>query len=156
MKKAPSGTSARNKLMDYLARRDHSELELRQKLKRFYSVEEIETAINYGKEQGWIPNDLPGTTALANKTAEALHRRKKGILFINSYLRKKGLPEVQSDRELELEKAEDLVKNKNLFSATQAKDLKAKRQQLGKIGRFLSSRGFESRTIQQIIAKGWK
>jgi len=154
MKDVQPRTTARNKMMDYLARRDHSELELRQKLKRLYTPEQIETAINYGKEHGWISKDPNGDQGLAEKTADFLHRKKKGILFINAYLHKKGLPEVESDQELELEKAQYLVKNKYLLS----KDLSREdyRKVLAKMSRFLMSRGFATNTIQQIIARGRK
>ncbi len=154
MKERKPSTTARNKVMDYLARRDHSEKELRQKLKRQYSSEEIEIAINYGKDRGWIPNDAASRKALAVKAAESLHRKKKGIIYINSFLKKKGLPEVESNDEQELEKAQELVKNK--YSLSEVTDSEEKRRLVTKLSRFLLSRGFRRNTIQQVISRGRK
>jgi len=154
MKETRPRTSARNKMMDYIARRDHSEKELRQKLRKNYTAEEIEIAITYGKEQSWIPNSEISIQALAEKTAEALHRKKKGILFINSYLKEKGLPEVEAHDELELEKAQELVKNKYLPS--EPLDWQKKQKLMAKMSRFLMSRGFATPTIKTVISKGWK
>lgn len=142
--------TARNKMMDYIARRDHSEKELRQKLRRAkYSPEEIEKAIEYGKSRKWIPDSEDLEANLSNRMAEGLHRKKKGILFINSYLSEKGLPEVQSNSEQELEKALNLVENKYRFSSDLSREEKDKLK--AKIGRFLISRGYETSIVRKVI-----
>ncbi len=138
-------TSARNKMMDYLARRDHSEKELRKKLKDKFTPEEIDRAIAYGKTEGWIPNSEEGIQALAEKTAATLRRKGKGTLYINNYLREKGLPRVAPNPSEELEKARELAHNK--FSDISKMDRKEK----GKVARFLISRGFGLDIVRKVI-----
>lgn len=126
--------------MDLLARRDHSERELRQKLSKHFSTELIDQAIEHFKERGWLPNTQEQTLELSQKVAGSLHRKKKGLLYINQYLQQKGLPPIAMDESLELEKANALVKNKL-----------AKAQDRDKLGRFLKSRGFDNSTIRKVI-----
>ena len=77
---------ARRRMMDLVAIRDHSESELRAKLDGKFSAQNIELALDYGKEKGWIPASEGGQAALADKPAEALHGKLKGIHFINQSL----------------------------------------------------------------------
>ena len=130
---------AKDKLMDYLARRDHSELELKQKLRKSqYSAEEIQEAIDWAKEQRWLPEP----EKISQKVADTLHRKYKGIHFINQYLREKGLPTVGRNDELELEKARHLINNKASSR---------KRSERAKMARFLVSRGFDGEIIRKVI-----
>jgi regulatory protein len=137
MDKLPATT----KIMDYLARRDHSEKELRKKLSEFYTAEEIHEAIEIAKDKKWLASTDSELLAFSEKVAYALHRKKKGIIFINHYLREKGLPPVKRDEAIELEKAKKLLKIKK-FELQKARD-KAKR--------FLASRGFDFETIGKTI-----
>lgn len=154
--------SARNKMMDYLARRDHSELELRQKLKKAkFPPEEIEKAIEFGKTHNWIPTDEASKLALSEKAASALSKKKKGILFINHFLSEKGLPEVEADGAAELEKATELIENK--YSAFLEKNgeklrrnFEERRKIEAKIMRFLGSRGFEMEVITRVVKAALK
>lgn len=95
----PDPADAFNKLTDYLARRDHSEHELKTKLKRRFTPEAIETALERARTNNWLKDP----SELAESVAEQLLRRGKGPFYINGYLRKKGLPGVQLDDE-EVEK----------------------------------------------------
>lgn len=141
--------TARNKMMDLLARRDHSEKDLRKKLKDRFTPEEIDQAIQYGKERQWIPDDETSLLTLAEKTAGAFHRKNKGILYINNYLKEKGLPSVDADPSLELEKALTLVKNKKLnFAGLDRKDAEKVK---AKLGRFLVARGFDMSVVRKVI-----
>lgn len=150
-KKRPART-ARNKMMDMLARRDHSEKEIRQKLKKsLFSPEEIETAITFGKERHWLPNSEQAQLNLAEKAAQGLHRKKKGIHYINQFLYERGLPELPADSDLELEKALQLVENK--FSVPASLDRETRTYWKGRIGRFLLSRGFEMDIVNKILRK---
>jgi regulatory protein len=139
-KKRPLAT-ARNKMMDYLARRDHSEKELRQKLKERYSPEEINRAIEYAYENKWIPEG----PVLSQKAARTLSDKGKGIRFINQYLKQKGLPPVATDHELEFEKALDIIRKK-LRS-----ERKARPEEKAKLTRFLLSRGFSGEVIRKAL-----
>lgn len=141
--------TARNKMMDLLARRDHSEKELRQKLKAKFTPEEIDQAIDYGKQGHWIPDTIETQSILSSKMADALHRKGKGIRFINGYLSEKGLPPVASNPEEELEKARALVDNK--FSDLENLDRKELAKQKAKIGNFLMSRGFDMEVVRKVI-----
>ena len=143
--------TARNKMMDYLARRDHSEKEIRQKLKKTkaFSEEQIEKAIEFGRDNGWLPDTPEKMEVLSEKTAGFLHRRKKGIQYINQFLAKKGLPPVQNSFEQELEKALELVKNKTLKLQSLPKEEKQKAK--AKLGRFLVARGFDLDVVRKVI-----
>ncbi|MFM6928947.1 MAG: regulatory protein RecX [Bdellovibrio sp.] len=144
--KPPVKQAAKRKVMDMIARRDHSEKELRTKLRDKFADEEngmeaIEEAIAYAKENNWLGD--PST--LAYRLADMLHRRNKGIYYINNYLKEKGLPAVESDRTQELEKALAVVKNKY------DDDYKFSREDKARVGRLLASRGFDSETVRKII-----
>lgn len=169
---------ARRRMMDLVAQRDHSEKELRTKLKQYLSPKKhwrkkssygdsemyakkeapaatpeeleaqmeqiqqvIELAIQYAKDNRW----LGAPDELAVKMAGGLHRRNKGSYYINHWLQGKGLPPVEVDREMELEKARTLVKNKF------AKIEKPTREEKAKMGRFLAARGFDLETIRKVI-----
>lgn len=125
--------------MDFLARRNHSEKELRQKLLRKYEETEVQKALDYCREQNWL---LP-PEALSEQTMNALHRRKKGFLFIQRYLRQKGLPVPSKNREIEEEKARELLDRK--FKTLEDFAIKQKAH------RFLKSRGFEDDVIRKVI-----
>ncbi len=136
--------TVRKKMMDLMAVRDHSEQELRAKLEQKFhgaddASEAIEAAIEYAQQNNWLGNPA----ALSEKTAEELHRKHKGILFINNYLEQKCLPPVLTDDDLELEKALHLVKNKY-----REEDLK---YEADRIARFLTSRGFDTETVRKVI-----
>lgn len=127
---------ARKRMMDLIARRDHSEKEIRKKLKEKFEPDEIDAAIAYGKAHSWIPDDEETEHQLALKMAEVLHRKLKGIQYINHSLHEKGLPSLDPDPERELEKARELLQNK--FSEEELRD----RNVQAKAYRFLASRGF--------------
>lgn len=131
--------TARNKMMDFLARRDHSERELKQKLRQYdFSPEEIDRALTFAKEKGWLPATEDGDLVLSKKMAQGLHRRNKGILYINHYLEKKGLPALKAEPELEIEKAVQCLQNKRRTD---------KQKQM----RFLLSRGFQMEVIRKVV-----
>lgn len=164
---------AKRKVMDLVAMRDHSELELRKKLKEYFRrnlmfrkraaqkdkreftedteenrqaiAEAIEGAIQFARDQNWLGDE----TVLADKMAKILHRKNKGISYINNKLKEKGLPPVTTDRDLELEKALTLVKNK--FSGFAALSFEDKRKEQARVARFLASRGFSSEIVRKVI-----
>lgn len=134
--------SAQHTVMDMISRREYSEEELKEKLRlKEFSNEEIESALQKAKDQKWLASpDLA-----AKNLAEQLHRKNKGIEFINNVLQEKGLPTVQRDENLELEKAESLVKTKYSRLSEFSQEEKIK------VVRFLTSRGFDSSTIQKVL-----
>ncbi len=142
--------AAKRKVMDLVARRDHSEKELRQKLRDKFSNDEdskesleelIQEAIDYAKDNRWLGDPQE----MAYRLADMLHRRNKGIYYINNYLREKGLPSVDKDQAQELEKALDLVHSK------WGENSETSREEKARIGRFLAARGFDSETVRKVI-----
>jgi regulatory protein len=134
-------TSARNKLMDFLARRDHSERELRTKLSRHFAMAEIDEAIAFAKESKWLGDPQE----LAERVAQQLHQRHKGHLYILNYLREKGLPKVEKDPELEMRKATTVIATR--FADREALSFSEKQ----KVARLLNNRGFDEETIRRMI-----
>ena len=134
---------ARNSLANYLARRDHSELELRQKLKRRYAADLIEQVITEAQERGWIcPPD-----ELALRVAQQLNRKKKGYLYIAKYLKQRGLPPPQADHDTEVDKAIDLIHTLVPEAGTCALTFEQKQ----KAYRQLQRRGFEDPIIREAL-----
>lgn len=143
--------SIKNKIMEYIARRDHSEKELKTKLRRLkgyqdkkkarYSAVEIEQGIEWAKLNKW----LKPSEQLAESVARALHNKSKGIRYINAYLTQKGLPRQSMDEDQELKKATQLIR-KRIVNKLVDSNLKLK------LTRFLISRGFP----QNIISKALK
>ena len=127
-----SKASCYNKMMDYLAMRDHSETELRTKLARRFSQEDIDEAIEQAHAGKWLADP----EELAQRYSESLHQKEKGALKIQSELRKKGLPSVEMDSERELEKAESILSK--ICGIPHKLDQKEK----AKAYRRLHSRGF--------------
>ena len=138
--------TATGTVVDLLSRREHSEKELKQKLKkREFSNEEIEQALQKAKDH----HLLGKPEEVAERFANQLHRKNQGIHFVNNTLREKGLPSVGRDEELELEKAKALVKTK--YSRILGADGEIPQDKKLKIMRFLASRGFDSSTIRKVI-----
>ncbi len=80
----------KEKSVDLVAMRDHSEKELRKKLREKFADEEslaeiIDEAIDFAKDNKWLGDP----SVLADRLANMLHRRNKGIHYINNYLREK-------------------------------------------------------------------
>lgn len=142
--------AVKKKMMDLLSRRDHSESELRTKLQQKFaaqveSLEDLNDAIDAALAAGVKNKWMSAPEELAQKIAEGLHQKNKGIEYINAYLEEKSLPAIQADSELELEKALAIVKNKyeENYSFSPADH--------AKIGQMLSSRGFDPETVRKVI-----
>lgn len=105
-------TSARNKMMDFLARRPYAENEMKQKLLEHFSPTEVEEALQFAIQKGWLASSSEQINDLSQQYAELLHKKGKGIEFINQYLQEKGLPPIQTDQRLELDKIHKLIQKK--------------------------------------------
>jgi regulatory protein len=146
----PPSKSARNKMMDLLARRDHSEKEIRTKLEENeFPSEEIESALQYGRDHNWLPQSEEQNVELSEKMAQSLHRKGKGAIYINHFLEEKGLPPIAQDPDIELEKARQLLENKPSLKAFSDPLQRLKHKE--KLMRFLSARGFSLETIEIAI-----
>lgn len=124
------------KAMDYLARRDHSEKELVEKLLKHFPIDDVEEVVAEVKDRGWL---LP-PQELAEKVTQSLHRKNKGYLYIQHFLRQKGLPEIPKEPEIEYEKAQAIISAK-------AKDP----QDRTKVASLLKNRGFDTETVSRVI-----
>ena len=143
MKKSKDEKKLLEKLTTYLSQRTHSEYELKCKLIKTFSEQEVEKAIFLAKEKKWLsdPEDI------ALQLSEELHRKKKGWLFIQAALKKKGLPTVEKKEEREEEKCRWWLEKKfsNLQNSSEVN--------LQKVYRFLSYRGFEESLIKKVVYK---
>ena len=133
--------AAYNAAMQFLAARDHSERELRKKLSRRFESETIDITINYLSEAGW----LRAPEELSERVSNSLHRKNKGIQYINRFLAQKGLPAVDRDSEIELEKCRALLQKKF------AKHDKLSYEEKKKAFRYLAYRGFDEDTIRKAV-----
>lgn len=124
--------------MDYLAQRDHSPLELKKKLQKFYPSEEIELAIEEARKRNWIPSD----TELAHKAAVALSRKNKSKNYINQFLKSKGLPSISLSTDEEVKKAQKLIAEKFDLNTLVGKQ---------RASQFLKNRGFDWGVISHAI-----
>ncbi|MDX9732040.1 MAG: hypothetical protein RBT63_09745, partial [Bdellovibrionales bacterium] len=88
-KRRPSTISAYDRLVALLARRDHSRLELKEKLTRAgHSPEETAATIAIATERKWLPDE----SVLALREGQRLARSGKSPRQIYAWLKKKGLP----------------------------------------------------------------
>lgn len=134
--------SALEKIVDYLAVRDHSEKEIRNKLTlKEFEPEEIDEGIEMAQEQGLMLEPMK----LAENVSDQLHRKQKGILYINQYLKSKGLPCIHPDWDMELEKAKELTLKR--FNKNPPYTIEEKQD----IYRYLTNRGYADQTINQVI-----
>lgn len=124
--------------MEYLAARDHSPLELKKKLRKFFSDEEIEEAISEARERRWLPSD----EELSERVTRSLNRKKKSQGYIQGYLRARGLPTVKNSDEIEYEKAKTLIDSRYKSRTREDKI---------KIMRYLKNRGFSLEIIRKVI-----
>jgi regulatory protein len=139
--------SAYNKMMDHLARRSFSELELRKKLSQDYAEEDVEDAVSRAREAGWL---TPPEEA-AERVAAELARKRKGHRYINQFLKQKGLPPVAENPDEEFSKAREFLatKLKHDFES----DGPLPRELYEKAQRLLFNRGFSSETIRRTLAR---
>lgn len=149
--------------MDLLSQRDHSEKELRQKLRLYLqrrlkwqaegttthndlTAEMIPSIVTETIDWAYQQNWMKAPEEVALQVAGALGRKRKGIQYINQYLKNKGLPPIKASAEDELEKAKDLIQSK-MQSAKYAASEKVKE----KLFRFLASRGFSQDIIRKAL-----
>lgn len=143
---------AKKKIMDLVARRDHSEKELRTKLSLRCEPAIVQQAIEWATEQNWLAKP----EVLTQKFAEQLGRRGKGIRKINQKLKELGLSNVKADQETELEKAKKLVGNKWSFKDFHGLNFQQSQKLKAKIMRYLITRGFESDIVSHILKNEFK
>lgn len=127
-------SDAKKKIMDFVARRDHSEEERRKKLSLRCEPKIVDQAIEWAKEQNWLAQP----EVLSEKFAEQLSRRGKGIRKSNQKLKELGLGAVKADKETELEKARRLVLNKRSAEDFRGLGFQESQKLKAKIMRYLA------------------
>ena len=139
-KKSPKLDVALQKLQNLLAQRSHSEKELTQKLAKNFNKTEIQTAIKKAKQNKWLekPEDL------ALKVKEELNRKKKGWLYIKHALKKRGLPLLPKNSNIEKQKALYWISKKATCENISKKEEAS-------LYRFLNYRGFENMAIKTAL-----
>ena len=147
MNEAISRPDIRKKAMDLLARREHSEQELRQKLKtREYEVDEIENVLQTLKSDG-LQSDFRFTESYVN------HRVNAGIgpTKIRYELRQKGITDLLTDEFLEplSDRWEAMMHQQRVkkFGEAIPDDYKTQMKQ----ARFLQNRGFSPESVMRLF-----
>ncbi len=130
-----------DKMSYYLGARDHSLQELYKKLSKNFPKEVINQVLEKAIEHGWI---LP-PKEMAKKTAQVLHRKNKGYLYISNYLRQKGLPTVDKEEDVEIQKACAIISHH--FHNKEKLEYNEKQKAI----RLLKNRGFDHQTIKNVI-----
>lgn len=139
--KEPPTLSAFDQAVVYLAKRDHSEKELKKKLSdKGYTADEILSGI----EELQLHRYLSPPEELAERVARQLDQKNKSFLFIKGYLAQKGLPASEKNPLIEIEKSKNILRQK-LGEQSLTPELREK------AGRWLASRGFDSDTIRKVI-----
>lgn len=126
---------ATKKAMDYLARRDHSELELKNKLLRHFTPRVTVAALLKCYESGWMSTE----EELVERAVLSLERKLKSHQKLVQFLRKRGLPSPPFDSDNEIEKARQVV-------AKYASDESTRED----LFRLLHNRGFDKSTIRKV------
>ena len=109
-----------------------------------YTDEAVQTAIEKAKAQKWLKDPAE----LSELFGQALHRQNRGHFAVNLRLKKKGLPALEKNDDLELKKALALIEKKSRGQTTNID-----RQQQQKLYRFLANRGFDHETIMLALKK---
>jgi regulatory protein len=131
---------ALDSLTRYLALRDHSRLELRQKLSRRFSSEMVNKVLAEAEQNGWLLDEAK----VAERSVAALRRRQKSQRYIEGKLRQRGLPVPAREVDSELESIRELLVRK--FG-----EEKLSYEDKAKAFRFLKYRGFQDRAIRQVL-----
>ena len=139
--------SIRNKAMDLLARREHSEYELRQKLKsRDYDVDAIDAALQ-GLKQDHLLSDARFAEAYVN------HRFNAGVgpVKIRYELRQKGITDVLADEFLEplSDRWDQLMMQQRIRKYGES--IPADYAERMKQARFLQNRGFSPESVMRLF-----
>lgn len=138
---------AKRKIIDLMARRDHSAKEIRDKLKRRTEPDVLEQAMAWAYEQNWIPSE----EKLQEQVVRALGYQKKGQNAINLKLKKLGLKPVRLDPETEYENAVRALESKFKSDILKGLDFKSFQKEKARVMRFLLGKGFNTSTIQKAV-----
>ena len=147
MSEAGNGRSLRHVAMDYLARREHTAAELRQKLKsRAQDADEIESVLQQLKDE-----KLQSDERFAESFVNQRYRSGVGPIKIRYELRQKGIDETLIDGFLEPLDGEwdELMRaqRERKFGNAIPGDYSARMKQ----ARFLQNRGFSPEAVMRLF-----
>ncbi len=135
----------RDKVLAYLARREHTPLELARKLQHGgYAKDEISTVLEEFSQRGWLSSQRFAENYVTHKQA------KFGSQKLAYELRQKGVEEsvvqqaLEAAKETELERAREVWRKKYGVPPTTPAE---KARQI----RFLQSRGFDQTIIRHTL-----
>ena len=135
----------RSKLMDYLARREHSDFELKAKLKRkVSSIEELERQIEKLKDEGLIDNQRFSEVYIRSRLSKGF-----GPARITQELIQRGVKEKDFIGILESMNWTELA-HQVLLKKSKGKEIKDKKIEI-KLKQFLNYRGFSFFHIEEAI-----
>ncbi|MGZ3722267.1 MAG: regulatory protein RecX [Bdellovibrionales bacterium] len=134
-------TQALELLARSLAIRDHSRLELQEKLSKRFAAELIAGVMAEAERKGWL---LP-ENEIAERAALTFQRKLKSRTYVENQLQKRGLPVPPHDNEAEQATARRVVEKK--FGAIEDLQPEERTQAL----RYLSNRGFDESTIRMVL-----
>ncbi len=135
----------RSKLMDYLARREHSDFELKAKLKRkVSSIEELERQIEKLKDEGLIDNQRFSEVYIRSRLSKGF-----GPARITQELIQRGVKEKDFLGILESTNWTELA-HQVLLKKFKGKEIKDKKIEI-KLKQFLNYRGFSFFHIKEAI-----
>lgn len=137
----PEFTQALDKLASYLGIRDHSRLELQEKLSKNFSPEVIDRVIAEAESKNWLPSE----DEIATRAALVFQRKLKSRRYIDSQLEKRGLPRPPRDDAAEQATALKVVEKK--FGPVGELEVEQRQQAL----RYLANRGFDENTIRMVL-----
>ncbi|MFZ9038082.1 MAG: regulatory protein RecX [Gammaproteobacteria bacterium] len=140
-------TSVRNKAMDLLARREHSEHELRQKLKlREFDNDEITAAIDSLQRDNLLSDERFTESYVCQRFNAGV-----GPLKIRYELRQKGISESLTDEFLEAyaDRWDRLMQQQRVRKYGEA--IPADYNQRMKQARFLQNRGFSPESVMRLF-----
>lgn len=131
-------------LQRFLAVRDHSSLELEQKLlQKFESSELVKEAIIEAQQKGWVSSDQTLSARLIEKYTAANKSRQ----YIEAQLQKRELPLASFPDAVEKQKALNLLLSR--FGPPES----LSPEEAIQAQRFLSYRGFEEHLITELTLK---
>lgn len=124
-----------------LARRDHSVLELKNKLDRWYSPEAVDFALKEAANRRLLRPEQE----IAEMANQAYGRKLKSHTYIKHQMKKRGLPTPDLDFTKEQDKINEIIRRR--FNRVDLSDY----EERVKVMRFLRNRGFDLRSIQAAI-----
>lgn len=133
----------KNRVIQILTRRDHSEKELITKLKKYLTAEEIIFALSFAKDFRLIPTNFEDQLRLSGRYAASMLKKRQGRFKIQKTCQDKGLPVPAIDADQEQKAADELVH----LRCSKTQKLLTK----DKIFRYLMSRGFSPQVARLAI-----